>query len=135
MTFSSETLLTAACVLGLSICPVEGIADPQREPMTSGAAAHIESGSLVAEASATATGRKTCTVADAKAMVGRSIYDIDVLPMPFRLYWDFGFMSPYIVHGYGGQVWIGARTTRDYRPERTNIFVGVRGKVVRATCG
>ena len=103
--------------------------------MASGTPAHIENGSSAAEVSAIAAGRETCTAADARAMLGRSIYDFDALPMPFRLYWDFAFADRYIVHGYGGQVWIGGRSTEDYRPERTNIFVGSDGKVVRATCG
>ena len=135
MTFSSGAVLTAVCALGLSICPAGGIAGPQREPITSAAPERVDSGSLAAEASATATGRKTCTAPAAKAMVGRSIQDFDVLPMPFRLYWDFEFADRYIVHGYGGQVWIRLRTTQDYRPERTNIFIGDHGKIVRATCG
>lgn len=129
----SRTFLPAACVLGFAAMVV-CIAGPWAEATSSAFPFGSTNGKAVADASAVAA-RRICAAAKYRAMTGRHVEKVGVVPMPFRIYTIVGNRIAYVVVGDDGQVWMRRALTKDIRKERLNIEVGVDGRVVQVHCG
>lgn len=133
MKLLSRTFLPAVCVLGFAAMVV-CISGPWAEATSSAFPFSGTNGRSVADTSAVAA-RRICAVAEFKAMMGRSVEKVGVVPMPFRIYGIVGNRITYVVVGDDGQVWMRRALTKDIRPERLNIEVGTDGRVVQVNCG
>lgn len=133
MKLLSRTVLPAVCVLGFAAMVV-CISGPWAEATGSAFPFSRTDGRYVVDTSSVAAGR-ICAVAEFKAMMGRSVEKVGVVPMPFRIYGIVGNRITYVVVGDNGQVWMRRALTKDIRSERLNIEVGTDGRVVQVHCG
>ena len=133
MKLLSRTFLPAVCLLGFAAV-VACISVPWAEATSSAFPFSGMNGRSVADTSSVAA-RRICAVAEFKAMVGRHVEKVGVVPMPFRIYGIVGNRITYVVVGDDGQVWMRRALTKDIRSERLNIEVGVDGRVVQVGCG
>ena len=133
MKLLSRTFLPAVCVLGFATMVV-CISGPWAEAASSAFPSSSTNGRSVADTSSVAA-RRICAVAEFKAMMGRPVEKIGVVPMPFRIYGIVGNRITHVVVGDDGQVWMRRALTKDIRPERLNIEVGIDGRVVQINCG
>ena len=129
----SRIFLLAVCVLGFAAM-LACISGPWAEATSSAFPFGGTNGRSVADASAVAA-RRICAAAKYRAMTGRHVEKVGVVPMPFRIYGIVGNRITYVVVGDDGRVWMRRALTKDIREERLNIEVGVDGRVVQVNCG
>ena len=129
----SRTFLLAVCVLGFAAMVV-CISGPWAEATSRAFPFGSTNGRSVAGTSTVAAGR-ICAAAKYRAMTGRHVEKVGVVPMPFRIYTIVGNRISYVVVGDDGQVWMRRALTKDIRNERLNFEVGVDGRVVQVHCG